>query len=465
MLKEKRYNIPISIKTSSYISDLKNKKPLIMKKNINQKTYKLKSLHYYIPPLNTDIQFTEILDKYNIADFKPISNLPISFDWRNKYPTDTEQILNKKKLIHPVENQGLCGSCWSMSTSQTISDHFVISDIVNWFPNLSTTWGLSCDKQEQCNGGNPALLLKYISKNGITTNNCIDYSWCKQNPLCYKYLNNEVDMDTLNKTIPNCGCYVNDSNRLLYYVEPSIKLLCIDDKTITSKNISDIIKTCIYTKGPVLSGIVLYANFVDGQFTYYNKGVYLENSVFDDDKVSFSNNQISNKNYSGCHAISVIGWGQEDIVTDNSGKIETVPYWYCRNTWSKTWGADNGYFKIAMYPWNKKTQIEKLVSISTSTNEKVEAGGCVIFTVNKSPLYKKIDKTNYSLKKNFDDIYYKKDDKCNNTSSCINESYQNLNIYKNYSNNKYFFFFICILSILLVLFYIKHNKQIKIDLL
>lgn len=42
--------------------------------------------------------------------------LPDSFDWREKM----------SECIHPVRDQGHCGSCWAHSASEVVSDRFCI---------------------------------------------------------------------------------------------------------------------------------------------------------------------------------------------------------------------------------------------------------------------------------------------------------------------------------------------------
>ena len=42
--------------------------------------------------------------------------LPEGFDWREKSP----------ECIHPVRDQGHCGSCWAHSSSEVVSDRFCI---------------------------------------------------------------------------------------------------------------------------------------------------------------------------------------------------------------------------------------------------------------------------------------------------------------------------------------------------
>lgn len=58
----------------------------------------------------------------------------------------------------------LCGSCWAISAAGIVADNHVVSETVNWKPDLSTTWCLSCYPQSQCQGGNPALLYEDIAK-------------------------------------------------------------------------------------------------------------------------------------------------------------------------------------------------------------------------------------------------------------------------------------------------------------
>lgn len=38
----------------------------------------------------------------------------------------------------------------------------------------------------------------------------------------------------------------------------------------------------------------------------------------------------------GFHAVSIVGYGEED----------GVKYWYVKNSWGGAWGGDRGYFKI-----------------------------------------------------------------------------------------------------------------------
>jgi hypothetical protein len=76
-----------------------------------------------------------------------------------------------------------------------------------------------------------------------------------------------------------------------------------------------------------------------------------------------------------------------------------------RNSWDTTWG-DNGYFKMAMYPFNKISCIEKVTTLETPQGM-VQLGGAMIFDTNKAP--DGIDEILYKDKDDKDD----KDDKKN----------------------------------------------------
>jgi hypothetical protein len=146
---------------------------------------------------------------------------------------------------------------------------------------------------------------------------------------------------------------------------------------ITQQNFSSIVKQNIYLNGPVLGGFVVFNNFLSGEFSKVNGGVYLEKGVYDKSILVFDDEQVSGENYRGTHSVGVIGWGvARKIVVDNEGNREDVPFWYAQNSWTRDWG-DGGYFKIAMYPWNKLSQFDSKIKMKTPTSE-ILMGGMMI---------------------------------------------------------------------------------------
>jgi hypothetical protein len=403
-----------------YSKFLKDSKPSV----INQGDYwqkqqflqQYKDEILYIPPINTDIRFSEVLPPFEISKHPELNNVivPDNFDWRNIQPNDTEEIKFKKSLISPPGDQGLCGSCWALASANVIADNFVVSGLVSYNPNLSTTWSLACYPQNQCAGGNPAILMKNISEGGLASNHCIDYSWCHQDKECNgKIKNINVSDKTLNEKIPNCGCYYNDIKHYLYYIEPNSESVHVNvSKDLSSSDIINIVKKHIYTVGPVIAGFIVFNNFKNGNFTNINGGVYLENGIYNNDgnQLQFSQDETKTKNFIGSHAVGIIGWGiAENIIVDNNGTRSNVPYWYCRNSWGKKWGVDKGYFKIAMYPWNKISQFSVQVNISEQQEIPILGGGIIFTYVKQKPVLTSLYqiKQQYLENKRRNDIYYK----------------------------------------------------------
>ena len=233
-----------------------------------------------------------------------------------------------------------------------------------------------------------------------------------------------ININELSSLIPSTGCYYGGSDYLhyLYKLDPSsISSIALPTGTnqnsppdsVTENNFTITVKKQIYFKGPVIAGFLVFNNFRSGNFTKNNGGVYLERGVYTDngDDLTFDNNQVSINNYIGSHAIAVIGWGlAKNILVDNNGKRADVPYWYCRNSWGDKWG-EAGYFKMAMYPFNKLSQYDTLVQIDTPSG-RISAGGMVIFTVKDAPVLSTFETIRQTTEKKLQpDIYYQSDTK------------------------------------------------------
>ena len=379
------------ILSEDYGKKLQNAKPIIVKTHLIQRKGDLgalKTIHtieeQIIPPLNSIIEFST-LPQYKISDHVGLAALdttvlPENFNWRDNGG-------DKASLLSKPENQMLCGSCWAISVAGIVADNHVVSGTVNWKPNLSTTWCLANYPQFQCKGGNPGILLTDISNSGIATNNCVDYSWCTENQLCNgkataHFKENNVD---LSKLIPNAGCYDASVPHYLYYIDPPTTI-SLTDSNMDPVLFTNTIKKHILLYGPVQGGFLVYKNFMNGAFSKINGGVYLETGIYDNEEITFNKSQLNEENYVGTHAIAIIGWGVQKGIKVSSSSITDVPYWYCRNSWTEKW-ADGGYFKMAMYPYNKISQFDNIVTIKTQKGN-IKAGGIVMLRATKKPEYK-----------------------------------------------------------------------------
>lgn len=335
-----------------------------------------------IPPLNTDIRFSSVLqgvsptDKRVLSDIKDVE-FPLEFSWAKITNDDSSDIISKKQEISPPGNQLNCGSCWAYSTSRVVSDNFIVSGISKKNPRLSASYCLSCYPQNGCGGGNPGLLLNDINEKGIKSDDCISYAWCRNSAKC-----NGEDYDpnfNMNDLLPPvCGC-INNKKHLVYKIQNPRHFDIIDTAGVNGQ--IKAMKNQIINKGPIVGGFVVFKNFISGEHTKVNGGVYLENAIYDEGRIHFIDNfedNIDQTYINGAHAISIVGWGVEKnvIYGNKENDIADIPYWHVRNSWGTGWG-DGGYFKMAMYPYNKICSLEKETILNV--NGKNYAGGGVVF--------------------------------------------------------------------------------------
>jgi hypothetical protein len=337
-----------------------------------------------VPPLNTDIHFSAVLPPYvppttlaATAAFEAMhphaphvhSVNAENFSWAIITSDDSAATIAKKKLIHPIQNQQLCGSCWAVSTAAAVSDCFVIGGAIDWAPSISSTYIMMClpqraDVQQQCNGGNPAEVALALETTGVCDTTCMDYSWCTNDAeLCTsaeaaQHFQSTLG-DKLNANIPRpCGCYFA-GERLTYMLDGGSNVWNIE----SAGHDLDVFRKSVYAQlvdfGPAIGGFVVLRNFVTGNFTdpKFNGGVFLDRGDYSTPgAITFSDSNAMSSNIVGMHAVSVIGWGVAKQIRYDTDKVGDVPFWHCRNSWGKKWGNDNGYFRMAMYPFNKVSQ-------------------------------------------------------------------------------------------------------------
>lgn len=377
----------------------------------------------WIAPLNTDIMFAD-MPVFSLSAHPGLmaispTEIPINFNWRDDGPSDI------RRNIATPGNQLLCGSCWAISAAGIVGDNHVVSKKVHWKPMLSTTYSLACYPQLQCKGGNPAKLLAQIAKNGLTSNNCIDYGWCENNDKCngtaLKHFKASAEMD-LSSLLPGgisegglatsgCGC-VFSTDHYLYKIDDPPKTMSLGRGDLTERNFALTVKKHIKTNGPVLGGFLVFKNFMHGVHAKpkLNNGVYLETGTYHESGVlQFDEEQVDPTQFAGAHAVAVIGWGvAKGTVIDNKGTKRDVPYWLARNSWGPTWG-DRGYFKMAMYPYNKISQFDKMVPLQTPKGNVLSAG-MVAITASAPPVLRKLEgipDPEDAKAKNKPDSYYK----------------------------------------------------------
>jgi len=334
-----------------------------------------------LAPMNTDIRYGA-LPEYKLRSPSMAGVMaarlppPETWDWRHYHDDDEKYnkgegkitMKEKKELIETPRSQYNCGSCWAISTASIVSDMYVARGMVNYSPRLSTTYILSTYPQSsprnpgQCGGGNPSQVFEDIKKGGLASQHCVNYDWCRTNSVCdpkdskdhvggKEFGSPQEKTAYLNSQIPPPGCFFPE-NKKLYYVT--------DIQTAYPKSTDDNprfileMKHHILEYGPISAGYIVFPNFPIGDYSV-TKDIYFENIDY---SASRGNTIIPYEpnfnNILGGHAVAVIGWGVENDVVFAPGKKGKVPYWYVRNSWGDKWGKDQGYFKIAMFPYNTK---------------------------------------------------------------------------------------------------------------
>ena len=226
-------------------------------------------------PQIIDIQGLPLIDHTQNTHYKDIV-IPVSFDARKQFG----------KCIHPVRDQGNCGSCWAHATSESISDRFCIS--TNGHANfiLSPQYLVSCDTyDDKCSGGFAPSSFRFMTETGTVLEECSPYQGV--NGTC----NATCDVPNIPYKLFKCQAgtagYVNDTES---------------------------IKIELMTYGPMYSRFEVYDDFME-----YKNGIYYQTS----------------KTLLGGHAVKLIGWGLEN----------GIDYWLFQNSWGTDWG-ENGYFRI-----------------------------------------------------------------------------------------------------------------------
>ncbi|UUT40459.1 papain-like proteinase [carnivorous sponge associated iridovirus] len=343
-----------------------------------------------IPPLNTDIRFSKELPTLDLGSYDPRQHkhsgkehphklhthehVHENFSWAIPTNHDSPLDLVKKSLIHEVSTQHACGSCYAVAFADTLSDCLVVSGAVGWSPNISATYLMSCipmgKLHKGCFGGNPAAIAPYLENEPVADTSCIDYSWCSGDKELCKSVSSARHFDAktlaskLNDNMPKpCGCYYKGEKKYLYKIDTGSDVFFINNE-VPIDVFRNTIKSHILDFGPVIGGYVVLKNFFTGNFTdpHFNGGVYLDRADYNGykgGKLKFSDSMTSEA--AGLHAISIVGWGVAKNIQYDNDKVGDVPYWHCRNSWGKKWGNAGGYFKMAMYPFNKIAQFDKQV--------------------------------------------------------------------------------------------------------
>jgi len=227
--------------------------------------------------LKVDSPHKQVLDVSTL----PVT-LPPSVDWRTQ------------GVVTAVKDQGMCGSCWTFGTTETIESFYAIA--TGQLPVLSEEQILDCTSNPDdcggvggCGGGTGELAMaQIIEQGGIASEWVYPYTaYFGQTGVCHA-----------NTTGYNWTPYAMLSG---YKVLPS--------------NQAQPVMAAVASLGPLI------INVDASSWGDYESGVY--------DGCDQSNPDLD-------HVVQLVGYGNDT----NFG-----PYWLVRNSWAPSWG-ESGYIRL-----------------------------------------------------------------------------------------------------------------------
>ncbi|KAG2529842.1 hypothetical protein JM16_001775 [Phytophthora kernoviae] len=210
-------------------------------------------------------------------DYLDVAKLPKNFDWRNVNDTRYVTISRNQHIPH------YCGSCWAFGTSNSL--HLSLQ-------NVPTK-----DKDSGCHGGDQLEAYRFIKDKGVPEEGCQRYA-----ATGHDTGNTCTAMDVCENCLPTKGCFPQKTYDSYFVSEYGTTL---GEQQMMAE---------IYARGPIACSVA-----VTDDFLKYSGGIF-------DDKTNST--EVD-------HAISIVGWGEEN----------GVPFWVLRNSWGSFWGED-GWMRL-----------------------------------------------------------------------------------------------------------------------
>jgi hypothetical protein len=272
------------------------------------------------------------------ADLKPV-------DWStNDNPVG-------RRLTTPVRNQQQCGNCWAMSSTDALTDKFIVQaalagkKVGSGSLKLQPAMTTQCVPEivdKGCGGGAAYFAGKYFETMGCPEITGKEPTWTAICP------DGCTDIPTCANIQPQFG------NSKIWKAKPNSTVY-----TLAAGNPDgsvDIPTTILNIKKALINGPVVGQLFCTNDFMYDNLtcevwrktgGIFINGSYnkelddkYPDKKLGAQWADIQMEDgIPSSHAVEVVGWGKDTTWGD---------YWIVKNTWGDKWNGD-GFFKYGMY--------------------------------------------------------------------------------------------------------------------
>jgi len=228
--------------------------------------------------------------------------LPEDYDVLDAYPN----------CSHFVNDQSVCGSCWAVSTAESITDRLCIAG--HGDVRISALDILSCcDKcGNGCDGGWPAAAWDYMVEGGIVDGgvygdkeHCTAYPFA---PCAHHTLAPPLKPCGESQPTPECPRHCNNGE-----IWGAAKI--INTQHVYAIQGELLMMTELVERGPFTVAFHVYSDFMK-----YHRGIY---------------EKTHGAHFMGNHAVELTGYGVDD----------QEKYWKIKNSWNPSWG-EQGYFRI-----------------------------------------------------------------------------------------------------------------------
>lgn len=244
--------------------------------------------------------------KHSQWDLVESTALPSEFDTRTAFPWATN-------VTSVIRDQSSCGSCWAVSSTDSITDRMAIAKnstvILSAGDTLACCTGFACFGSSGCDGGQPDEAWAWFASTGVVTGGSYEaQTGCEPYPfpMCAHHVTepNVPPCPTNEYPTPSCSSSCTNNNYAVPYAQ--------DKKLATSSyNLNSVqaAMTDLVARGPFTVAFQVFQDFLT-----YSGGVYT---------CPTSGQSL------GGHAVSVIGYGTEN----------GVDYWLVKNSWNSGWGV------------------------------------------------------------------------------------------------------------------------------